>query len=232
MPHRRQRSGSRRRRPPPRRGCLPQGGDAPTGSASTSSSTSGATSPMSCARPSSWGCRPTSTAWHRFECDRRYGLEWDHVDPLVKGGPTSYANVAARCWPTRRAKTGPGSNETEPPACSTAPSVGRRDVRSTTPGVTRMRDGSCSGWAPLHGGATDRIEKSAHGRATGSVSGHSPACAQGDGSLTGPSGVSSGRPGQPTAATAIPDAVAAARSAPSPATTTRSGSRTRSAAAR
>jgi uncharacterized protein DUF222/HNH endonuclease len=39
-------------------------------------------------------------------CGRRYGLEWDHVDPLAHGGPTSYDNLAARCWPHHRAKTG------------------------------------------------------------------------------------------------------------------------------
>lgn len=38
-------------------------------------------------------------------CGRRYGLEWDHVDPLANGGPTSYDNLRARCWPHHRAKT-------------------------------------------------------------------------------------------------------------------------------
>jgi len=38
-------------------------------------------------------------------CGRRYGLEWDHVDPVAHGGPTSYDNLAARCWPHHRAKT-------------------------------------------------------------------------------------------------------------------------------
>jgi hypothetical protein len=38
-------------------------------------------------------------------CDRRYGLEWDHVDPLANGGPTSFQNLRARCWPHHRAKT-------------------------------------------------------------------------------------------------------------------------------
>ena len=38
-------------------------------------------------------------------CDRRYGLEWDHVDPRANGGPTSYNNLQARCWPHHRAKT-------------------------------------------------------------------------------------------------------------------------------
>ncbi|MDQ3978457.1 MAG: HNH endonuclease, partial [Actinomycetota bacterium] len=38
-------------------------------------------------------------------CDRRYGLEWDHVDPVANGGPTSYANLKPRCWPHHQAKT-------------------------------------------------------------------------------------------------------------------------------
>jgi hypothetical protein len=38
-------------------------------------------------------------------CDRRYGLEWDHVDPVAHGGPTSYENLEARCAPDHWAKT-------------------------------------------------------------------------------------------------------------------------------
>ena len=33
-------------------------------------------------------------------CERRYGLEWDHVDPVANQGPTSFENLAARCYPT------------------------------------------------------------------------------------------------------------------------------------
>jgi HNH endonuclease len=39
-------------------------------------------------------------------CGRRYGLEWDHVDPLANHGPTSYTNLQPRCWPHHREKTG------------------------------------------------------------------------------------------------------------------------------
>lgn len=39
------------------------------------------------------------------DCGRRYGLELDHVDPLAHGGPTSYANLAHRCFPCHQAKT-------------------------------------------------------------------------------------------------------------------------------
>ena len=38
-------------------------------------------------------------------CGRRYGLEWDHVDPVAHGGATSFDNLKARCWPHHRAKT-------------------------------------------------------------------------------------------------------------------------------
>jgi len=38
-------------------------------------------------------------------CDRRYGLEFDHVDPVANGGPTSFDNLQPRCWPHHRAKT-------------------------------------------------------------------------------------------------------------------------------
>lgn len=38
-------------------------------------------------------------------CGRRYGLEWDHVDPVANGGPTSFENVKGRCWRCHQAKT-------------------------------------------------------------------------------------------------------------------------------
>ncbi len=38
-------------------------------------------------------------------CDRRHGLERDHVDPVANGGVTSYDNLEARCRPDHRAKT-------------------------------------------------------------------------------------------------------------------------------
>lgn len=31
------------------------------------------------------------------DCGRRWGLQWDHVDPLANGGPTSMANLRPRC---------------------------------------------------------------------------------------------------------------------------------------
>ena len=38
-------------------------------------------------------------------CNRRYGLEWDHVDPVAHNGPTSYDNLSARCKPHHWQKT-------------------------------------------------------------------------------------------------------------------------------
>jgi hypothetical protein len=38
-------------------------------------------------------------------CSRRYGLEWDHIDPVAHNGPTSYENLAARCKPHHWEKT-------------------------------------------------------------------------------------------------------------------------------
>ena len=38
-------------------------------------------------------------------CDRRYGLEWDHEDPLANGGPTSCDNLSPKCRPHHWDKT-------------------------------------------------------------------------------------------------------------------------------
>jgi hypothetical protein len=38
-------------------------------------------------------------------CDRRYHLERDHVDPCANGGMTSYENLGSPCWPHHRMKT-------------------------------------------------------------------------------------------------------------------------------
>lgn len=38
-------------------------------------------------------------------CRRRWGLEWDHLDPVANGGPTSYDNLAGRCWYCHGEKT-------------------------------------------------------------------------------------------------------------------------------
>jgi len=38
-------------------------------------------------------------------CDRRYGLEWDHRDPVANGGETSYENLDPKCEPHHWDKT-------------------------------------------------------------------------------------------------------------------------------
>ena len=38
-------------------------------------------------------------------CDRRYGLEWDHKNPVANGGPTTIDNVEPKCHPHHVAKT-------------------------------------------------------------------------------------------------------------------------------
>ena len=38
-------------------------------------------------------------------CERRYGLEWDHIHPVAAGGPTSLDNLQALCWPHHAAKS-------------------------------------------------------------------------------------------------------------------------------
>jgi hypothetical protein len=39
-------------------------------------------------------------------CGRRYGLQWDHLDPVANGGPTSRANLDPKCAPHHFEKTG------------------------------------------------------------------------------------------------------------------------------
>ena len=38
-------------------------------------------------------------------CDRRYGLEWDHDNPVANGGETSYQNLRPKCGPHHWDKT-------------------------------------------------------------------------------------------------------------------------------
>jgi len=38
-------------------------------------------------------------------CGRRYGLQWDHVDPVAHDGPTALWNMEALCTPDHRKKT-------------------------------------------------------------------------------------------------------------------------------
>jgi hypothetical protein len=38
-------------------------------------------------------------------CERRYGLQWDHIDPVANGGLTSLTNLQAECTPHHKRKT-------------------------------------------------------------------------------------------------------------------------------
>ena len=38
-------------------------------------------------------------------CERRLGLEIDHLDPVANGGATSLENLDPKCWLHHRAKT-------------------------------------------------------------------------------------------------------------------------------
>lgn len=48
---------------------------------------------------------PQFTGRQCADCGRRWGLQYDHVDPVANHGPTSYANLQARCWPCHQDKT-------------------------------------------------------------------------------------------------------------------------------
>ena len=39
------------------------------------------------------------------DCGRRWGLQWDHINPVANRGPTSFDNLAGRCWIDHQAKT-------------------------------------------------------------------------------------------------------------------------------
>jgi hypothetical protein len=39
------------------------------------------------------------------DCDRQYGLEWDHADPVANNGPTTRRNLKPRCWGCHQEKT-------------------------------------------------------------------------------------------------------------------------------
>ena len=38
-------------------------------------------------------------------CERKYGLQWDHIDPVANDGPTSVENLQPLCWPDHQDKT-------------------------------------------------------------------------------------------------------------------------------
>jgi hypothetical protein len=61
-------------------------------------------------------------------CDRRYGMEFDHVDPVANDGPTCYENLKARCKPHHREKT---ERDRQAGLLGPRPAVGRRKRRPT-----------------------------------------------------------------------------------------------------
>lgn len=48
---------------------------------------------------------PAFTGRECADCGRRYGLEYDHVDPVAHRGATSCGNIEARCYADHLAKT-------------------------------------------------------------------------------------------------------------------------------
>ncbi|HET6965212.1 MAG TPA: HNH endonuclease signature motif containing protein [Acidimicrobiales bacterium] len=48
---------------------------------------------------------PAFTGRQCSECGARWGLQYDHVDPVDNHGPTSYDNIQALCWTDHRIKT-------------------------------------------------------------------------------------------------------------------------------
>ncbi len=48
---------------------------------------------------------PAFTGARCGECGSRFGLEYDHVNPVANKGLTSYGNVQALCWDDHQAKT-------------------------------------------------------------------------------------------------------------------------------
>jgi HNH endonuclease len=48
---------------------------------------------------------PEFTGRACVDCGSRWGLEYDHVDPVANGGPTEYANLQARCYKDHQLKT-------------------------------------------------------------------------------------------------------------------------------
>jgi hypothetical protein len=61
---------------------------------------------------------PQFTGRNCVDCGSRWGLEYDHVNPVANQGPTEYANLQARCYKDHQIKTerdrqagllGPGS---------------------------------------------------------------------------------------------------------------------------
>jgi 5-methylcytosine-specific restriction endonuclease McrA len=48
---------------------------------------------------------PEFTGRECVDCGSRWGLEYDHVNPVANQGPTEYANLKARCYKDHQIKT-------------------------------------------------------------------------------------------------------------------------------
>jgi Domain of unknown function (DUF222)/HNH endonuclease len=48
---------------------------------------------------------PEFTGRQCAQCHRRWGLQYDHVNPLANHGPTQYSNLQALCWKDHQIKT-------------------------------------------------------------------------------------------------------------------------------
>jgi 5-methylcytosine-specific restriction endonuclease McrA len=48
---------------------------------------------------------PEFTGRECADCGSRWGLEYDHVNPVANQGPTEYANLKARCYKDHQIKT-------------------------------------------------------------------------------------------------------------------------------
>ena len=100
------------------------------------------------------------------DCGMRYGIEWDHLDPFIHGGATSYENLGARCRPCHWRKTErdraaglltpPSETPTQPPF--TAPAAG--EAPAAKPVASRKARGAADESA-LGAPAAPREETSA-----------------------------------------------------------------------
>lgn len=48
---------------------------------------------------------PSFTGAQCADCGSRWGLEYDHVNPIANGGATQYSNLQPRCWQDHQEKT-------------------------------------------------------------------------------------------------------------------------------
>lgn len=87
------------------------------------------------------GPPPEFTGGACVDCGRRYGLEYDHTDPVNNRGPTSFENLKPRCYLDHREKT-----ERDRRAGLLGPTApGRRGAKHRTQAATVRGRGSSGG---------------------------------------------------------------------------------------